>query len=1555
VLYSNSGSNFALEGEAEWRIWSAPRRFYARLRLLLGARADSGGDLIRAFRHVRAAARAGFVEAQFRLGGYYERGRGIACSPGDAAEWYRRAAVKGHPGAQFSLSLMYLHGHGVRRTSAWYRAARRLNEGVAVRNCQALFPHGIEISRDYTEALRWSLAAAHNGRLEAQANAGLLLLQGLGCEADYAEALRWLSMAADQGNAEAQYGMGMLLDRGLGVERDPEAACRWYEAAAAQDHTAAQAALGYLYGFGEAGNRDPERAKQLLGQASDRGNSAAPYYLGMLLFEDDRNRGDLLEVEACFLRAAQRAYVPAMVALANFYLRGELGNAATDRAEIWLRAAAEAGDAEAQFQLGALYADRSGEPGATTAALRYYRQAADQGHASAQHNCAEMLLAGGHPRAAALWFAAAAAQGIAESQLMLGDLYASGRGVPRSLQLARDWYEKAASNGLRRATPKLARSTRLLLPARSHPGGADAVQLAVWNLDDLSLNRAFGNVSGYVETLAALAKRGIVSLIGANASLTRVQPHLVQHGLWEDCVFPLPGREVALREIVAIAEAAIIPTGSVLLIDDDPKNQAEGARRGLQVAASSIASQLLADPRIAGNDDATLLPAVRSVLIEETSVTHEVDGPWYRAAAQAGDAEAQSILAWALLTGDGCEADAVSSFSWFKRSAEAGFVPAQLQLSIMYRDGVGVPVDQNLASKWLTRAADAGNDEARELLEAASRDSGTGAEGAQGTGTEGASGPDAEGTPDTPDPGAEDAPGPDRDAEAAAGSDIEGASGPGAEAAPDPGAEGDPTVGEFPWYRISAEAGDPEAQSILAWACLTGDNCEQDEVMAAFWFEKSARAGFVPSQLQLGSMYYDGVGVPQCADEAAAWFRLAAEAGDGEAQFRIACMLWEGEGVASDRAAARDWYRKAAQSGNADAQAFIDHSRVESSATGQSQGDTAQVAPSSREGHGESAQVAPSSRSVAGSPAETEAVRLVIWDLDDTFWRGTLAEGGIDGYLQENHDLVVALAARGIMSSICSRNDYAAVRGVLEERGLWQYFIFPSIDWTPKGRRVAAIVESAQLRPPTVLFLDDNPLNRAAVAAAVPGIQTAGPALLAGMLDDRLFHGKDDRKLSRLAQYKLLEQRQVERQATEGGDEEFLRRADIRVIIDTDIAGNIDRAIELINRTNQLNFTKRRLPESPEPARAQLRKELSPFYSHAGLVRVIDNYGDYGFCGYYRLEGDTLVDYCFSCRILGMGVESWLYERLGRPWLAAVGGVLTDLTQPCRVDWIRLSTNDGAAVAVAERVIPEVRLRGGCELDALAHYFRLVAEHVRSETNRSRPPLFVRMDATVQLLPALDGMAPSFRDAASRLGFAADDFESRFLAPVAAGSILVYSPWADIYQAVYWHKTEGFRIPVNVHIHSDLTRMSDEDLAAAFEDLKLDEAQRSKIISIVETLRSEFRYEFHTPLRIALDIIRRVFERIPAGARLYFILPHEWYKEGDRLLPRAVKYNQAVRQLAARYSAVTLVSMNDVVHGEGEMQDSFDHFDRVVYFRLYQRIMEAIGVGQVFSRPVVAP
>ncbi len=54
-------------------------------------------------------------------------------------------------------------------------------------------------------------------------------------------------------------------------------------------------------------------------------------------------------------------------------------------------------------------------------------------------------------------------------------------------------------------------------------------------------------------------------------------------------------------------------------------------------------------------------------------------------------------------------------------------------------------------------------------------------------------------------------------------------------------------------------------------------------------------------------------------------------------------------------------------------------------------------------------------------------VKLVVWDLDDTFWKGTLSEGPVelDPVLVE---LVRTLNRRGIVNAICSKNDEAPVR-----------------------------------------------------------------------------------------------------------------------------------------------------------------------------------------------------------------------------------------------------------------------------------------------------------------------------------------------------------------------------------------------------------------------------------------------------------------------------------------------------------------------------------------------
>jgi FkbH-like protein len=431
-----------------------------------------------------------------------------------------------------------------------------------------------------------------------------------------------------------------------------------------------------------------------------------------------------------------------------------------------------------------------------------------------------------------------------------------------------------------------------------------------------------------------------------------------------------------------------------------------------------------------------------------------------------------------------------------------------------------------------------------------------------------------------------------------------------------------------------------------------------------------------------------------------------------------------------------------------------------------------------------------------------EPVRLVVWDLDETFWRGTLTEGGVT-WRDDCAEVVVELARRGIISSICSKNDFETAKAILVEHQVWDYFVFPSIDWSPKGARVRRIVETVQLRPQSVILIDDNHLNLEEAKFCAPGIQVAAETFIPSILSDPLFGGKEDRAMTRLGQYKVLETRKADeaRQTddTGGGNAGFLRASDIRVRIESDVEAHLDRAIELINRTNQLNFIKRRLPENLEAARESLRRELSDFSTQAGLIEVSDKYGDYGFCGYFQVttwrETTQLRQFCFSCRVLDMGVEAWVYQRLGKPALAVVGEVFSDPASHPPVDWIRLGTDGSEREAAPAPRSGSVAARGGCILWPLVHYFRLTSESVIGEFNTIRDGKILMLDHSVCLRNAIEGVTQEQIAAVAPLGYAAEDFETRFFDHSGDKPLWILGNWADRTQRVYRHERTGIVVP----------------------------------------------------------------------------------------------------------------------------------------------------------------
>lgn len=136
---------------------------------------------------------------------------------------------------------------------------------------------------------------------------------------------------------------------------------------------------------------------------------------------------------------------------------------------------------------------------------------------------------------------------------------------------------------------------------------------------------------------------------------------------------------------------------------------------------------------------------------------------------------------------------------------------------------------------------------------------------------------------------------------------------------------------EFKAKLEKAEAGDAEAQNMVAKAYYYGDAVNKDLSKAAEWYRKAAEQGYADAQYHLGTMYSNAKGVPLDSAKAIRWYHKAAEQGQAFAQIELGFHYQIGFGVTKDITKAMEWYRKgamkavglyqeAAEQGDADAQ-----------------------------------------------------------------------------------------------------------------------------------------------------------------------------------------------------------------------------------------------------------------------------------------------------------------------------------------------------------------------------------------------------------------------------------------------------------------------------------------------------------------------------------------------------------------------------------------------------------------------------------------------------------
>jgi TPR repeat protein len=175
---------------------------------------------------LRARIAQGDIEAEVALGNLYESGQSVLpLDPAQAAEWYRRAADKGHAGAQMNLAMMYFDGQGVARNVgqavAWYEKAAGGGDAIAMLNLGSIYETGAErMPRDLAKAAAWYGKAAERGLGTAQYRLGMLYRDGRGVARDRSQAIDWLRQAAERDETDAQLELGTLLSPGSGPATD---------------------------------------------------------------------------------------------------------------------------------------------------------------------------------------------------------------------------------------------------------------------------------------------------------------------------------------------------------------------------------------------------------------------------------------------------------------------------------------------------------------------------------------------------------------------------------------------------------------------------------------------------------------------------------------------------------------------------------------------------------------------------------------------------------------------------------------------------------------------------------------------------------------------------------------------------------------------------------------------------------------------------------------------------------------------------------------------------------------------------------------------------------------------------------------------------------------------------------------------------------------------------------------------------------------------------------------------------------------------------------------
>jgi FkbH-like protein len=284
--------------------------------------------------------------------------------------------------------------------------------------------------------------------------------------------------------------------------------------------------------------------------------------------------------------------------------------------------------------------------------------------------------------------------------------------------------------------------------------------------------------------------------------------------------------------------------------------------------------------------------------------------------------------------------------------------------------------------------------------------------------------------------------------------------------------------------------------------------------------------------------------------------------------------------------------------------------------------------------------------------------KLLVLDLDDTLWDGIIGDVGWQGINLGGPDPVgealvdfqrelKVLSRRGVLLGIVSKNEEATALSALREHP--EMVLRPGdfsgwrINWSDKAQNLVELANNLNLGLDSVVYVDDSPAERHRVREALPQVfvpewpqdkRLYPAALLALDCFDLGTVTPEDRHR---AQMYANENQRAAFKLEAGSLQTWLESLDTHVLIEELSEVNRARAVQLFNKTNQMNLSTRRLTET----------ELLAWLASEGRTlwtfRVNDRFGDSGLVAILSLElrgkQATLIDFVLSCRVMGRQIE----------------------------------------------------------------------------------------------------------------------------------------------------------------------------------------------------------------------------------------------------------------------------------------------------------------------------